>query len=929
MAQRFVSRSNTGSNTKRSAIGNGILGFIMNIVLYVVVPVLALAALLGLWQVFGRRSARRRRAYARAQRLLEQGKWYDAFRIVEPQRTALGQTPEWQQRWRKAAGECHQTATDFALKEKKYEDALQHALTAVPLLSLAEDDQRKSVVEAMLAEVRRLFAVSKATEVDGVEGLLTRIFAVQPVCPEASFWQALCLIRQGQLEPAQTALMTAFEQAGRQFLDPPLYLGALLHQMGKPQEGIRFLSEANRVDATCPFITWQMGLSMVAAGNDPGLAVRALQRAVGPRGLAMWKDNPARAWVEAFPEARSYVRRLANRHPYICPIFGGDLNILLRQGQLALAQALYRQGNYQESADLYTRLMQDSPPTLVLLRGLGLSLARLKRYDQAYKHLRAAMEMDGGNEPFTAGYLALCGAMGKPTNADDRPKNIAWAIRLLARYQQPGNVEWASLYSTVFAEARALKMSVPEADQVQLCQTLAGVHAFDPLAAAAYANLAGTFPQAVTAHFAWLYARAASVHGCKSDSDLDLFARAFGHAAQMKAYYGVQKWPLEDAEYAYLERAAVRAPGRFPETLGADYGPRGERFLLDRSGQDEAAGRKDAALACMDVLQRLAPNCLAVYDRLACLHYRKGDKERALTLLSGWHRLDPANHWPLIRAAVIEQEQGNAAKRAAAIDRALGLTQGQDKAAVAFLGARLECARLSRPSRSKARDGSDRADFAAKLLEECLRHEPKHTQALWSLAAVRSMTGDTERLAALAPWLNRPQVTDARFHYLGAVCALAANDYTQAVELGRRAAADEALAADSQFVVAWALLHQNNGPEARLAFQRVAAVEKATSAVYAKALLGQLSFTRGAYDDAAKWWNALDAKRRTEWKLDDTLRHTVLLSGLLAFEQKRYEQAAERFREAGRLGLRDRRLGDWLTAALVKAGQRLLFEQGK
>ncbi len=90
-----------------------------------------------------------------------------------------------------------------------------------------------------------------------------------------------------------------------------------------------------------------------------------------------------------------------------------------------------------------------------------------------------------------------------------------------------------------------------------------------------------------------------------------------------------------------------------------------------------------------------------------------------------------------------------------------------------------------------------------------------------------------------------------------------------------------------------------------------------------------MSFARGAYDDAAKWWNALDAKRRAEWKLDDTLRHTVLLSGLLAFDQKRFEQAAERFREAGRLGLRDRRLGDLLTAALVKAGQRLLFDAGK
>ncbi len=342
--------------------------------------------------------------------------------------------------------------------------------------------------------------------------------------------------------------------------------------------------------------------------------------------------------------------------------------------------------------------------------------------------------------------------------------------------------------------------------------------------------------------------------------------------------------------------------------------------------QEEAAGRKDAALLCMDVLQQLSPSCLAVYDRLACLHYRKGDKERALTLLSGWHHLDPANHWPLIRAAVIEQERGNAAKRAAAIDQALGLTSGQQKAAVAYLGARLE---LREGVQSEPDLRTKALANAAQLLEESLKHDPQHVEALWCLAAIRSVTGDRERLAAMAPRLNRPEVQDARFHYLGAVSALAAKDYTQAVELGRRAATDDSMAADSQFVVAWALLHQKNGPEARLALQRVAAVEKASSAVYAKALLGQLSFARGAYDDAAKWWNALDAKRRAEWKLDDILRHTVLLSGLMAFDQKRFEQAAERFREAGRLGLRDRRLGDLLTAALVKAGQRLLFESGK
>ncbi len=44
------------------------------------------------------------------------------------------------------------------------------------------------------------------------------------------------------------------------------------------------------------------------------------------------------------------------------------------------------------------------------------------------------------------------------------------------------------------------------------------------------------------------------------------------------------------------------------------------------------------------------------------------------------------------------------------------------------------------------------------------------------------------------------------------------------------------------------------------------------------------------------------------------------------YKKGNYELAAGRIREAGRLGLRDRRLGALLTLAPVKAGQRLLFD---
>ena len=55
------------------------------------------------------------------------------------------------------------------------------------------------------------------------------------------------------------------------------------------------------------------------------------------------------------------------------------------------------------------------------------SLARLGSHDQAYKHLLHAWKMEEGKDAVTAGYLALCGAMGTPTNPEDRPKNVAWA----------------------------------------------------------------------------------------------------------------------------------------------------------------------------------------------------------------------------------------------------------------------------------------------------------------------------------------------------------------------------------------------------------------------------------------------------------------------------------------------------------------------
>jgi tetratricopeptide (TPR) repeat protein len=214
---------------------------------------------------------------------------------------------------------------------------------------------------------------------------------------------------------------------------------------------------------------------------------------------------------------------------------------------------------------------------------------------------------------------------------------------------------------------------------------------------------------------------------------------------------------------------------------------------------------------------------------------------------------------------------------------------------------------------------------SAGLLEKCLQDEPDHVEALWCLAAVRSVLADRAALAAQAPLMNRPAVQDARFHFLGAVCHLAARDYPRVLELGQRALSEESLAVESHYVMAWAHIYMRDAAAARQALAKVAAADHSPSAPYARALLGHLALARGDFDDGVKWWSAVDPVRRAQWQLDEPLRQTVLLAGLLAFNNQNYEQAAERFREAGKLRLRDRRLGGLLTLALVKAGQRLLY----
>src|SRR5262249_28757270 len=144
-----------------------------------------------------------------------------------------------------------------------------------------------------------------------------------------SFWQGLIAIRQQLLDHAETALRTAMEISGNKVAEPSLYLGMLLVREDKTRDGLRFLAGANRIAPNSPLVGWQLGAALVVSDGDPGLALRALQKAAGPDGLPKLAKNPEAFWREALPEG-SCIAKLAAKHNFVCPLLGGNVSGMVR-----------------------------------------------------------------------------------------------------------------------------------------------------------------------------------------------------------------------------------------------------------------------------------------------------------------------------------------------------------------------------------------------------------------------------------------------------------------------------------------------------------------------------------------------------------------------------------------------------------------------
>jgi tetratricopeptide (TPR) repeat protein len=887
---------------------------------------LGLVGLIGLWLLFGR-GPRRARTYRHSQRLLRGGKWQEALSLIQGlQHGRLSKV--WEGRLRNAEGECQRTAGVQAVQAADFEPGLEHHLHAAELLNLNPSEIRASVVERMLVEVRALFAGSVGNP-ENCQAMIDRVLAVKSPTPEASFWQGLCYIRDHDLDRAVQALQTAREAGAAEasaraaatksapavYIDPPLYLGGALLKQGQAKEGLRWISEAHRVDSNCPLVALHLGIAMVAAGADSNLASRALGRALTPRGLPVWLKEPEKAWTEGMPEGRSYIRKLALKHSFVCPLWGNDLRLLIYQGRMALGQAQYRLEQYDGAAETFQKLLDESAPTHDVLRWLGVTLARLKRYDEAFKHLKTTFDLEEPKDSLTAGYLALCAACGKPNRPEDKGPNVAWGVRMVRGYEGYGDREWVWLIGQVFGEALKLNMALSGEDQLFLCDHLVSVQATDQAAALAFHQIATEHPGLLKPVYAWHYCQAALQHHLEDPRALDLYALTFQTAAEARPYFVERKWDFEELEYAFLREAAIRQPGHFPAVLGPEYPPLGEAMLLQRSERFEQENKPDGALASADVLLRLAPQSPLAHNRLAYLWYKRGKLDKTAELLRHWCDAEPSSAVPRARLAVIEHKLGQIDASLEVMRAALQRSAGKARADLACLGARLALA-------------ADKLDKAQEFLEICLQEEPLHTTGLWLMAAARSARGDRAGLAAQAAAMTARPVEDPRFNYFAAVSALAAGDYPAVWTLASRAAADTALEIETAYLAGWASIHRGDVEGAVTAMRKVAQAKDSPSVQHARAILGAIRFHQGAAEEAVHWWQQMDAERRVAWKLAEPLQSTLFVAGLQLLGKGHFEQAADKFREAGKAGLREKSLPGLIQLALLKAGQQLLCNKG-
>ena len=331
---------------------------------------LFVALLVGAWLIWGG-APRRRRAFNVARKLLQAADWEAALAQLKIVRAIGSPSASWQKTFDEFEAECLKHASKTALKDKRFEDALEQGMRAAQMLEEDETDVRANVQSAMLQEIRRLF--SKTGETDAAMNLVIRTLQVQAPCREASFWQAMCEIPHGGAEAALTHLPSRADQPRGAFslggfpeptaadarrpitiVDPPLYLGDS-HKDRARRESLRFLTEANRMNANCPFIRHSSGRHRHRRRQHQHV-VRARNSAPGPKGSASTPPRIRSARSGRCGESLVYPQA-CQRFPFSCPLFGGP-QVSHSAGNRPRTRQ-FKLGNYADAAVLFDKVVKE------------------------------------------------------------------------------------------------------------------------------------------------------------------------------------------------------------------------------------------------------------------------------------------------------------------------------------------------------------------------------------------------------------------------------------------------------------------------------------------------------------------------------------------------------------------------------------------
>src|SRR5205085_5649481 len=99
----------------------------------------------------------------------------------------------WHAEQRRLETECLYATAEAALRDRRFADALDRYQAVAVLVGMDDAEANRRVIEAMLAEVRRLSVA--APDGPALHALLDLVLERQSPCPEASFWLGLYHLR--------------------------------------------------------------------------------------------------------------------------------------------------------------------------------------------------------------------------------------------------------------------------------------------------------------------------------------------------------------------------------------------------------------------------------------------------------------------------------------------------------------------------------------------------------------------------------------------------------------------------------------------------------------------------------------------------------------------------------------------------------------